>query len=727
VERQVLQRDNSNIALIPIGGYVNEAAELIEARLIPVNSGQGIATNWQEVAKNITKGTFVGQILGTGGWYNLEIRSVINSKISPSVRVPKVGIGEVFLISGQSNAEGNAKFEGGEIGSKEDRISVLNYINISMDEDNMPFIFTPLIDGSKIGPYNPVPWFWARMAEKIVQKYNVPVLLFGAAIGGMGSELWYESMKGMDFREQFGSHIKFAGSPYDIIERSLKNFVSRTGVRALLWQQGESDVYTDNLLYVSRLKEIIAETSINIDAELPWIMAISSRTPHVTQIAGAQYKLIETLPNVYLGPNTDNIANYEDRADGIHFHKEGLIKAADAWFDAISEGNLLSIITPVKAKGLLQITNTCPDISNQITLSIDNQFTIAKWSSGETTSKVNVGKGAFNVKARKKGIVYFSPTFRVDKNEFITSKISVNGKTIFCEGDKANSLVATSNFVSWNNGELSQSIVPEKTGTYSFLRRNNYQCLSKSDSIVIDIIAKPVPSFQTSTGFFKKCQTTNLDLFTKEKYLTYEWSNSSKEASIKIENAGLYGVKVTNQFGCISEEKSLEIVDIPSVAAPLISQISPFTYKLVPNQNFDQTFWYKDDKPIAVGTDFLRIKEPGIYKIIGQSNIAIGNNMSLNCSSLPSSNIEFDQNNFKTPILFWPNPATTVLNLESPIYNEKFIFSIFDVQGKLAKSGSVDFSNETSNIDLNGLLYGKYILKIGSRSNFVNYPFFVKP
>jgi hypothetical protein len=580
VHRQVIQRDNTNAAFIPIGGYINQEAEIIEARLIPVNHGQGVATSWQEVVKNVSKGTFIGQVYGTGGWYNLEIRSISQGVINQTSSVSKVGIGEVFLISGQSNAEGNSMFEGGDIGTNEDRVSVLNYFNVVMDEDNMPFEFSPLVDGTKIGPYNPVPWFWARMSEKLVQKYNVPVLLFGAAIGGMGSELWYGSMKGQDYRAQFGSHVKFNGSPYGVIEKSLKNLVSRTGVRALLWQQGESDVYTDHSLYISRLKEIIAETSINIDAELPWIMAISSRTPHISQIAGAQYKLVETVPNVYLGPNTDNIADYEDRADGIHFHKEGLIKAADAWFDAISGGNLLSKITPVKVKSLLPIELSCEEVLNKVVLSVDNKFSNTKWSTGETSSKINVGKGFINVKGRKNDIVYFSPTFRVDENEFIESSLNVIGSTKFCEGDISNSLVATSNFVNWNTGELGPSLIPEKTGTYYFLRKNNYQCLSRSDSVAIEVVPKPNPSFQTSTGLFKKCQSGTVDLFTKEKYTHYEWSNSSKEAQINVVNPGVFGLKVTNQFGCISDEKKVEIVDIPALSAPLFSQLSPFSYQV---------------------------------------------------------------------------------------------------------------------------------------------------
>jgi hypothetical protein len=123
----------------------------------------------------------------------------------------------------------------------------------------------------------------------------------------------------------------------------------------------------------------------------------------------------------------------------------------------------------------------------------------------------------------------------------------------------------------------------------------------------------------------------------------------------------------------------------------------------------------------------LKVREPGVYKLVGQSKYLVENNLSVTCNSLFSSTIEYQNEDFRTPILFWPNPASTVLNLESPIYSDKFNFTIFDIEGKAAKAGSVNFSNDVSNIDLSGLAYGKYIIKIGSRSNFVNHPFFVKP
>ena len=723
VERQVIQRNNGNMGTIQIAGNLNDRADKIEARLVPFETNQGQITNWQLIKNIHSFGTFQGTIEGMGGWYSLEVRAFKNNLLIASNVINRVGIGEVFLISGQSNAEGNSIYEGAELGSTEDRVSVLNYQNIVMDENKMPFVFSPLKDNSRIGPYNPVPWFWAKFAEKLVQKYNVPVLLFGAAIGGISSELWYDSMKGKDFTSQFGSHIKFIGSPYAIIERTLTNYVSRTGIRAMLWQQGESDVYTPASLYISRMEEIIAQTSINIDDNLSWIMARSSRSPNITQIAGAQTQLIENLPNVYPGPNTDNIAAPDDRADGIHFHKNGLVKAAEAWYNAIVDENLLSNIKPVMPKPFIQILSKCPVKEGVISLGISQQFTQIEWNNGSKLNEINVAGGQYTVKAKKNGVVYFSPSFKIDASEFKISSISINGNTTYCLNDSSNSLEAIGELQAWNTGERSKKITPQLDGIYFYTRKNYYGCLVNSERISIKVLPLPIPEIISSNGVFAKCEGDTIQLSTSKFFNAYIWNNSSSDKKIYVLNSGENTLTVKDNNGCYSEKLAINITEIPKMTEPVLTKTSPFTLTTNAVSGNSSFVWFKDGKLLENNKYFFQVTEPGFYKIQRQDLFILENKKELYCKTGYSQDIEFTKEAFRPPIAFWPNPVINFLNIESPSISDVYIYSIFDNLGRTVKNGTLNISKEKISINLEDFITGIYYIKIGNRSNFLTHQF----
>ncbi|WP_332368863.1 hypothetical protein [Spirosoma telluris] len=71
--RAILQRNNSNQATIRITGYYTSALTRIEARL-QARDGQGTSTDWQTIQATPAGGVFAGDLTGTGGWYNLDVR-----------------------------------------------------------------------------------------------------------------------------------------------------------------------------------------------------------------------------------------------------------------------------------------------------------------------------------------------------------------------------------------------------------------------------------------------------------------------------------------------------------------------------------------------------------------------------------------------------------------------------------------------------------------------------
>ena len=79
------------------------------------------------------------------------------------------------------------------------------------------------------------------------------------------------------------------------------------------------------------------------------------------------------------------------------------------------------------------------------------------------------------------------------------------------------------------------------------------------------------------------------------------------------------------------------------------------------------------------------------------------------------SSLDFSQSN---NIKMYPNPATDLVNISITNYVGDLKVDLFDINGRLVKTKSVDFSGNYS-LDLNGLTTGVYIVKLsGSELNY---------
>jgi hypothetical protein len=82
--------------------------------------------DWTLLDANPNAGIFQGKIDVSGGWYRMKVRSFLNNKIIDSTELNRVGVGENFLIAGQSNAQGTFRLPV-EIGAEDDRVNCSNF------------------------------------------------------------------------------------------------------------------------------------------------------------------------------------------------------------------------------------------------------------------------------------------------------------------------------------------------------------------------------------------------------------------------------------------------------------------------------------------------------------------------------------------------------------------------------------------------------------------------
>jgi hypothetical protein len=123
--RTVLQRDKNNSATVHIRGTYTVPVERIEVQLRAINGGA--TSGWTTIQNNPQGGYYAGQIDWTGGWYEMEVRGWRGDQMVGSSTLPRLGIGEVFLVAGQSNAQGY--FNYGGPGAGDDRVNCVNFYN----------------------------------------------------------------------------------------------------------------------------------------------------------------------------------------------------------------------------------------------------------------------------------------------------------------------------------------------------------------------------------------------------------------------------------------------------------------------------------------------------------------------------------------------------------------------------------------------------------------------
>ena len=325
VSRIVYQRNQFDEATILITGVAPAGTTTVEARFVPMAIGQGDVTAWTSLALLPSSVAFRGSVVVTKGQYRLDVRAKTNNSVVAETHVNRVGVGEVFVIAGQSNVYGGLQRVPN---SEEDRVSCVDFQQDSLCEQLLPLRFSNVSYGSNIGPSQP-PHLWSILGDRLVRRLNVPVLFLGAALGGTSSDQWKQSASG-----NLGSTT--LSSVYRQLGVALLHYVSRTGARAILWHQGESDQLagTSTQTYFNNIQYVINKSRQQTDfARLAWVVSRASYMQGQTSpaVIAAQNQLIAQVSDVFAGPATDSIVGAANRPDGTHLLGDGLYRFVYTW------------------------------------------------------------------------------------------------------------------------------------------------------------------------------------------------------------------------------------------------------------------------------------------------------------------------------------------------------------------------------------------------------------
>ena len=336
LDYQVIQRASKGQGTIPIVGRLSGGPSKgqVEARLVV----EGRPGNWRPVARLSSSEGFAGSLSApSGGWYGLEVRAVSADGSLPetTVAVAHVGVGEIFVVAGQSNSANH-----GEEKQQTTTGLVANFDGKKWQLANDPQPGASGAGGSFLPP----------LGDTLAKQWGVPIGFVACGIGATSVREWLPKGARFPNPPTLVSRVRSVpGGEWESDGRAFDNLVVRLqqiglrGFRAVLWHQGESDAnQTDATrtlpghLYREYLEKVIRESNRQIGWDAPWFVAqVSYHVPGdeaSPDIRAAQASLWRD--GIALeGPDSDALkGTFRDSGGkGVHFSGPGLKEHAQRW------------------------------------------------------------------------------------------------------------------------------------------------------------------------------------------------------------------------------------------------------------------------------------------------------------------------------------------------------------------------------------------------------------
>lgn len=255
--------------------------------------------SWQKADKE--NGAFCAMLkdVPAGGLYRIEVRlgahrySIPNDSAAQAA-VHHIGVGDNFLIAGQSNASGTGK------GEAEVPLDIM--VHGFRDAKAWDIATNPLdITRTKHAP-------WISFAQTLAHKLGYPIGLIPTAVGGSHLSRW------------------LPGENKDLFENMVRTVKENCiGLKGMLWYQGcaeAAELWGDT--YLDRFTTFVSEARAALDAPALPILTVQinryidgdrgeEAQRHWSLVREAQRQAAQTIPNVYVTSAFDC-----HLSDGIH-------------------------------------------------------------------------------------------------------------------------------------------------------------------------------------------------------------------------------------------------------------------------------------------------------------------------------------------------------------------------------------------------------------------------
>ncbi len=252
----------------------------------------------------------------------------------------------------------------------------------------------------------------------------------------------------------------------------------------------------------------------------------------------------------------------------------------------------------------------------KILLSADKIFSKYIWSTGETTSTINVTKGGkYILKVKSDAGCEGIDSILIEEFEKPDIKFEKSVYTI-CKGDSLNlsPLEIKSEYVYiWSDGFTNPKRTIKQTSELFLIAKSLSGC---RDTTYVKVTVLDFPFAEIFAHDTVICNSGNLTLTAKNINPDFEylWSTGETSESINVSESGIYKLTVKNKNMC-SDTDSVQIIKSPDINLQIISDKNLIckgdSSKIYSNIKYSNYYWSTDET-----SESIFVKEKGIYSLI---------------------------------------------------------------------------------------------------------------
>lgn len=340
---EVLQR-RGDAAMVRVSVEADAEVSRLDVRTVARGDAFGSPTPWTRVDAQRCDGVWSGVAsLAAGGWFQLDVRAFHGDSVVAEGQVSPIGVGEVFLVAGQSyvcgaherkftvqDAAGRVSTTGPEEAGWRVAHDPPPAIFERMDEPTRAFLaaLVASADPSLLGDDSPHRGsVWPLVGDALLAAARVPVGFVHAGLGATTIAQWQKPGR---LYENLLDAARLAGD-----------------WRAVLWALGESDAQlgTPRAAFVAGMRRLREDFSADTGSDAPWVVARSTIHPSSGSNPANEALISAAVDDLWAsdgfvaGPDTDALDGMGVHRAAIerggHFTELGQRRAAALWVEAL--------------------------------------------------------------------------------------------------------------------------------------------------------------------------------------------------------------------------------------------------------------------------------------------------------------------------------------------------------------------------------------------------------
>lgn len=394
---------------------------------------------------------------------------------------------------------------------------------------------------------------------------------------------------------------------------------------------------------------------------------------------------------------------------GNHFV---LVKDESDCFE-ISKNVYLNVMDFAELKISKSANSFC--VTDEIELSVPDEYVRYEWSTGETTNKIMIAEpGFYWLEVENSfGCVHKTEPFEI-KEKALPEIPKVLGDFEICEDDTA--FIYLNKYhhtIEWNTGYTGDTLKVTQEGAYFAIVYDENGCFSSTDTVYVEVFDKAVPAINYP-GIIESglCDGDAVSLTADDQYSSVFWSTGETSLEISIEKTGQYFYKGITQNGCNHYSDTLFVQFNPNPEAPSIVRRgdSIFIENLSPYYEYQ---WYFNSQPVSEekgGRDTAR--RANLY---GDYEVEVTNEYGCkNMSNKISVILSVEQYYPNSSFVVTPNPSTGIFEINMKgIRATDILFEVMDLSARTLKTYTYQniVDNLLFSIDLTNFSSGLYYLR----------------